>query len=67
MHIKLQVNGPGRKTWQTKGEEQEAAGKEFIEIMKVLEAAGREALFWGRGIWVGGHMFDHLLLLVLFI
>ncbi|XP_044510124.1 probable glutathione S-transferase [Mangifera indica] len=46
-YIDKMVNGPGRKTWQTKGEEQEAAGKEFTEIMKVLEMQLGEKPYFG--------------------
>ncbi|KAL3502984.1 hypothetical protein ACH5RR_037433 [Cinchona calisaya] len=39
----------GRKTWATKGEEQEAAKKEFIEILKTLERElGDKAYFGGE-------------------
>ena len=34
---KMQVFDPARGIWATKGEEQEAAKKEFIEILKILE------------------------------
>ncbi|KAL2943497.1 putative glutathione S-transferase [Bienertia sinuspersici] len=33
----LKIYETGRRVWTTKGEEQEAAKKEFIEVMKVLE------------------------------
>ncbi|KHF99305.1 putative glutathione S-transferase parA [Gossypium arboreum] len=36
----------GRKVWATKGEEQEAAKKEFIECLKLLEGElGNKAYF----------------------
>ncbi|KAL6196729.1 hypothetical protein ACLB2K_032343 [Fragaria x ananassa] len=39
----------GRKIWTTKGEEQEAAKKEFIEILKVLEGElGDKPYFMGE-------------------
>ncbi|PHT43700.1 putative glutathione S-transferase [Capsicum baccatum] len=37
----------GRKIWTTKGEEQEAAKKDFIECLKVLEGALGEKPFFG--------------------
>ncbi|MCE3049675.1 Glutathione S-transferase 5 [Datura stramonium] len=40
------VYDPSRKIWATKGEEQEAAKKEFIEILKVLEGALGEKSFF---------------------
>jgi glutathione S-transferase len=33
----MQVYGPARKLWAIKGEEQEAAKKDFLEIYKTLE------------------------------
>ncbi|KAL7249791.1 hypothetical protein ACSBR1_011883 [Camellia fascicularis] len=43
------VYDAGRKTWSTKGEEQEAAKKEFIDTLKVLEerALGDKPYFGG--------------------
>lgn len=43
-----QVYEAGKKTWTLKGEEQEKAKKEFIEIMKVLEGQiGEKPYFMG--------------------
>ncbi|KAL3333197.1 hypothetical protein AABB24_033328 [Solanum stoloniferum] len=38
---------PARKLWTTKGEEQEAAKKDFIECLKVLEGALGEKPYFG--------------------
>ncbi|MCD7448988.1 Glutathione S-transferase 5 [Datura stramonium] len=46
-YINKKVYDPSRKIWATKGEEQEAAKKEFIEILKVLEGALGEKSFFG--------------------
>uniref|UniRef100_A0A2P2JJ80 Glutathione S-transferase n=1 Tax=Rhizophora mucronata TaxID=61149 RepID=A0A2P2JJ80_RHIMU len=35
--VDMKIYGLGSKTWQTKGEEQEAAKKELIECLKLLE------------------------------
>ncbi|CAK7338503.1 unnamed protein product [Dovyalis caffra] len=35
--VDKKVYGPGRKTWTEKGEEKEAAKKDFIESLKLLE------------------------------
>ncbi|KAF8391043.1 hypothetical protein HHK36_023343 [Tetracentron sinense] len=41
----------GRKVWRTKGEEQEAAKKEFIECLKLLEGElGDKPYFGGENI-----------------
>ena len=46
---KLQLYDAGRKIWTTKGEEQEAAKKEFIEVLKVLEGElGDKPYFMGE-------------------
>ncbi|KAL9437900.1 hypothetical protein AB3S75_023716 [Citrus x aurantiifolia] len=37
-----------RKTWTTKGEEQEAAKKEFFEVLKTLEGQLGDKPFFGR-------------------
>ncbi|CAI9112478.1 OLC1v1012934C1 [Oldenlandia corymbosa var. corymbosa] len=47
--IDKKVYDPGRRIWATKGEEQEKAKKEFIEILKTLEAElGEKAYFGGE-------------------
>ncbi|KAH7543914.1 hypothetical protein JRO89_XS15G0061000 [Xanthoceras sorbifolium] len=38
---------PPRRIWSTKGEEQEAAKKEFIEVLKVLEEQLKDKPFFG--------------------
>ncbi|XP_043701069.1 glutathione S-transferase U25-like [Telopea speciosissima] len=43
-----------RATWSTKGEEQEAAKKEFIEVLKVLEGE------LGDKVYFGGESFGYL-------
>ncbi|XP_062091542.1 probable glutathione S-transferase [Humulus lupulus] len=45
--IDKKVYDCGRKIWSTKGEEQEAAKKEFIEIFKVLESELGEKPYFG--------------------
>jgi len=48
-YIDKKVYDAGRKIWTTKGEEQEAAKKEFIEILKVLEGVlGDKPYFMGE-------------------
>lgn len=46
-YIDKKVYGPGRAIWTTKGEEQEAAKKEFIEILKTLEGVLGEKPYFG--------------------
>lgn len=47
----MQLYEAGRKIWSSKGEAQEAANKEFIEILKVLEAElGDKPFFNGENI-----------------
>jgi glutathione S-transferase len=41
------VYGVGRKLWATKGEEQEVAKKEFLEIFKTLESELGEKPYFG--------------------
>lgn len=43
----LQLYDAGRKTWATKGEEQEIGKKEFIETVKVLEKELGDKPFFG--------------------
>jgi glutathione S-transferase len=45
--FKMQVYGVARKLWATKGEEQEAAKKEFLEIYKTLERELGEKPYFG--------------------
>ena len=44
---KVQVYDVGGKTWRTKGEEKEAAKKEFIDILKVLEGELGDKQYFG--------------------
>ncbi|KAH7543915.1 hypothetical protein JRO89_XS15G0061700 [Xanthoceras sorbifolium] len=44
---KLQLYNSSRGVWSTKGEEQEAAKKEFIEVLKVLEEQLKDKPFFG--------------------
>jgi glutathione S-transferase len=43
----MQVYSVARKLWATKGEEQEAAKKDFLEIFKTLEGELGEKLYFG--------------------
>ncbi|XP_027064698.1 probable glutathione S-transferase [Coffea arabica] len=45
--VDQKVHTLGRKTWSAKGEEQEAAKKEFIEALKVLEGELGEKPYFG--------------------
>ncbi|XP_059437205.1 probable glutathione S-transferase parC [Corylus avellana] len=45
--VDRKVYGVGRKLWATKGEEQEAAKKEFLEIYKTLESELGEKPYFG--------------------
>nr|XP_027073678.1 probable glutathione S-transferase isoform X1 [Coffea arabica] len=45
--IDKKVFDPARGIWATKGEEQEAAKKEFVEILKILEGELGEKPFFG--------------------
>ncbi|KAL8161383.1 hypothetical protein V2J09_012872 [Rumex salicifolius] len=49
-YIDKKLYGVGRRIWSTKGEEQEKAKAEFIEVMKVLEeeALGDKTFFGGE-------------------
>ncbi|KAK6785329.1 hypothetical protein RDI58_018784 [Solanum bulbocastanum] len=46
-YIDKKLFDSGRKLWTTKGEEQEAAKKDFIECLKVLEEALGEKPYFG--------------------
>ncbi|KAK4714591.1 hypothetical protein R3W88_020498 [Solanum pinnatisectum] len=46
-YIDKKLYDSGRKLWTTKGEEQEAAKKDFIECLKVLEEALGEKPYFG--------------------
>ncbi|KAL5564694.1 hypothetical protein UlMin_027858 [Ulmus minor] len=46
-YVDKKVYAPGRKIWATKGDEQEEAKKEFIEILKVLEGELGEKPYFG--------------------
>lgn len=43
----VQIYDLGRKVWTTKGEDQEAARKEFIECLKLLEAELGDKPYFG--------------------
>jgi len=43
----LQLFDAGNQIWKTKGEEQEAAKKEFIEVVKTLEGALGDKDYFG--------------------
>ena len=43
----MQVFDVGSKTWRTKGEEKEAAKKDFIDILKVLEGELGDKQYFG--------------------
>lgn len=43
----MQIYEPGRKLWATKGEEQEAAKKEFLDIFKILEGELGDKPYFG--------------------
>ncbi|KAL9437903.1 hypothetical protein AB3S75_023718 [Citrus x aurantiifolia] len=45
--IDKKIYDTSRKTWATKGEEQEAAKKEFIEVLKTLEGELGDKPFFG--------------------
>ncbi|CAK9151800.1 unnamed protein product [Ilex paraguariensis] len=47
MPIELQISDAGKNTCFTKGEEQEAAKKEFIECLMVLEAELGDKPYFG--------------------
>ncbi|XP_059661327.1 probable glutathione S-transferase [Cornus florida] len=46
-YIDKKVYDAGRKIWSTKGEEQEAAKKDFIEVLKVLEGVLGDKPYFG--------------------
>ncbi|PPD74475.1 hypothetical protein GOBAR_DD28604 [Gossypium barbadense] len=47
----IQIYDLGRKVWATKGEEQKAAKKEFIECLKLLDGElGNKAYFGGENL-----------------
>lgn len=46
-HLEMQIYDLGRKIWSTKGEEQEAAKKEFVESLKLLEGELGDKPFFG--------------------
>jgi glutathione S-transferase len=47
--INLQIHDVGRKIWTTKGEDQEAAKKDFIDSLKLLEGElGDKPYFGGK-------------------
>lgn len=46
-YIDKKIYSPGRKIWTTKGEEQEAAKKEYIEILKTLEGELGDKPYFG--------------------
>ncbi|CAH9099127.1 unnamed protein product [Cuscuta epithymum] len=46
-YVDKKVHDPGMKAWTSKGEEQEAAKKEFIEVLKVLEGELGEKPYFG--------------------
>ena len=45
--LEMQIYVLGQKTWKTKGAEQEAAQKEFIECIKLLEVELGDKPFFG--------------------
>ncbi|KAF3443066.1 hypothetical protein FNV43_RR16987 [Rhamnella rubrinervis] len=45
--VDKKVYDAGRKIWSTKGEEREAAKKEFIDILKLLEGELRDKQYFG--------------------
>ncbi|KAM3302121.1 putative glutathione S-transferase parC isoform X3 [Capsicum chacoense] len=46
-YIDKKMHELGKKIWATKGEEQEAAKKDFIEVLKVLEGALGDKPYFG--------------------
>jgi len=45
--INLQIHDVGRKIWTTKGEDQEAAKKDFIDSLKLLEGELGDKPYFG--------------------
>lgn len=45
--LMVQIYDLGRRTWATRGEEQEAAKREFIECLKLLEAELGDKPYYG--------------------
>ncbi|KAL3508882.1 hypothetical protein ACH5RR_028283 [Cinchona calisaya] len=46
-YIDKKIYDPGRRIWTTKGQEQEKAKKEFIEILKILEGELGDKPYYG--------------------